>query len=112
MGIERIFKRREKAPVVKIEPTAAPIGAEYDTRRAERRAARAERRAQRAVAPAAEPGQADTKIALRGNTPKANTANISEHEAQRFDKMTYRERLNLFNSNPQQYHKLSEGAKK
>lgn len=96
----------------KTETTAAPMGEAQTNTRAERKAARAERRAQRTAAQT-ETAQnpAEVKKVLRGNAPKANTTNTAEHEAKRFEKMTYKERLNLFNSNPQQYHKLAESAK-
>ena len=48
--------------------------------------------------------------ALKGTPPKANTANPTEQEFKQFEKMTYKERLNLFNSNPQSYYKLSKGG--
>ena len=50
------------------------------------------------------------KNALKGNTPKANTTDLTEQEVKNFEKMTYKERLNLFNTNPQAYYKLSKGA--
>lgn len=49
------------------------------------------------------------KKALQGNAPKANTTSPTEQEIKRFEKMTYKERLNLFNSDPQSYNKLSKG---
>lgn len=55
--------------------------------------------------------QGGLKAALRGASPKANTTNATEQEQAKFNKMTYKERLNLFNSNPQAYNKLSKGAK-
>ena len=48
--------------------------------------------------------------ALQGKTPRANTADPTETQRKDFEKMTYRERLNLFNSDPQTYNKLSRGA--
>lgn len=48
------------------------------------------------------------KKALKGSPPKANTADVSEQEHKNFDKMTYRERLNLFKSNPQTYYKFTK----
>ena len=48
--------------------------------------------------------------ALKGKPPKANTANATEQEVKQFEKMTYKERLNLFKSNPQTYYKLSKGG--
>jgi hypothetical protein len=50
------------------------------------------------------------KKALQGTPPKANTADPTEQEKKSFDKMTYKERLNLFKSNPQAYYKLSKGV--
>lgn len=47
--------------------------------------------------------------ALQGKSPKANTTDPTEQERKKFEKMTYKERLNLFNSNPQAYNKLSKG---
>jgi len=47
--------------------------------------------------------------ALKGITPKANTADHTEQEKKNFEKMTYKERLNLFNSNPHVYKKLVGG---
>ena len=49
--------------------------------------------------------------ALKGTPPKANTVDVSEAEKKQFEKMTYKERLNLFHSNPQAYRKLSKGDK-
>ena len=49
------------------------------------------------------------KKALKGKPPKANTANATEQEAKQFERMTYKERLNLFKSNPQAYYKLTRG---
>ncbi|MDR1754223.1 MAG: hypothetical protein LBR74_04870 [Eubacterium sp.] len=51
------------------------------------------------------------KKALQGTPPKANTADTTEQEKKSFDKMTYRERLNLFKTNPQVYNKLAKGVK-
>ena len=48
--------------------------------------------------------------ALQGKPPRANTADPTEQQRKTFEKMTYRERLNLFNSDPQTYNKLSKGA--
>jgi len=47
--------------------------------------------------------------ALKGKPPKTNTANPTELERKQFEKMTYKERLNLFKTNPQTYYKLSKG---
>jgi hypothetical protein len=78
--------------------------------RADRKTIRAERR-KTAVASMTEPKPAETKKAPRGFTPKANTSNQSEQQAKQFEKMTYKERLNLFNSNPQSYYQLVESTK-
>ncbi|MDR1754258.1 MAG: hypothetical protein LBR74_05060 [Eubacterium sp.] len=55
--------------------------------------------------------QEGIKKALQGTPPKANTADPTEQEKKQFDKMTYRERLNLFKTNPQVYSKLAKGVK-
>ena len=55
--------------------------------------------------------QEGIKKALKGKPPKANTADLTEQEHNNFEKMTYKERLNLFKSNPQTYYKLSKGVK-
>jgi hypothetical protein len=49
--------------------------------------------------------------ALKGKPPKSNTTDTTEQEKKNFDKMTYKERLNLFKTNPQAYYKLSKGDK-
>jgi hypothetical protein len=51
------------------------------------------------------------KSALKGTPPKANTTDATEQEIKKFEKMTYKERLHLFNTNPQSYNKLAKGAK-
>jgi len=51
------------------------------------------------------------KKALKGKSPKASPKDPSEQEQKDFDRMTYKERLNLFKTNPQSYYKLSKGAK-
>lgn len=48
--------------------------------------------------------------ALQGKPPKANTTDPTEQERRSFEKMTYKERLTLFNSNPHTYNKLSKGS--
>lgn len=48
--------------------------------------------------------------ALKGASPKSNTANPTEQEKKSFEKMTYKERLNLFKTNPMAYQKLSKGV--
>lgn len=111
-----VFKKSKEVakPNAAAEPITNNRYAEQRAARAERKIARAERREQRAAA-APMGVQDEQKKVLRGNIPKANTTNTAEHEVKKFEKMTYKERLNLFNSNPQQYHKLAEslkGAKK
>lgn len=49
------------------------------------------------------------KKALQGKPPKTNTTDPTAQERATFERMTYRERLNLFNRNPQSYNKLSKG---
>ena len=46
------------------------------------------------------------KAALKGTAPKANTKKPAAVEKTDFDRMTYRERLKLFQSDPQTYHNL------
>jgi len=48
--------------------------------------------------------------ALQGKTPRANTTDPTEQQRNNFERMTYKERLNLFNSDPLTYNKLSRGA--
>lgn len=48
--------------------------------------------------------------ALQGKSPRANTTDPTEQEYKNFARMSYKERLNLFNTNPQVYNKLSKGA--
>ena len=48
--------------------------------------------------------------ALQGRPPKANTVNPTAAERTEFDRMTYKERNQLFHSNPQSYHKLAKGS--
>ena len=48
--------------------------------------------------------------ALKGRPPKASTKEPAEQEYKQFEKMTYKERLNLFKSNPETYYKLTKGA--
>ncbi|MCL1995338.1 MAG: hypothetical protein FWG63_03940 [Defluviitaleaceae bacterium] len=50
--------------------------------------------------------KAGVKEALKGKTPKANTTPPSTIQQSDFDKMTYRERLQFFQSNPHTYNKL------
>lgn len=47
--------------------------------------------------------------ALKGKAPKASTTDPSEAEKAEFNRMTYKERLQLFQSNPQAYQKLKGG---
>jgi len=89
--------------------TETTTAAENDNGRADRKAARAARRDERAAAAAAA-AQTEKKNALRGDAPKANTTNTTEQELKKFEKMTYKERLNLFNTNPQVYNKLTKGG--
>ena len=48
--------------------------------------------------------------ALKGTRPRANTVAPSETEKAQFEKMSYKERLKLFQSNPQSYQKLAKGS--
>ena len=48
--------------------------------------------------------------ALKGKPPKANTTDPSATERAEFEKMSYRERVNLFNSDPHTYNKLTKGV--
>ena len=58
----------------------------------------------------AEQVQEGIKNALKGHTPKANTVLPSATQKSEFERMTYRERLQLFKSNPHEYNKLSKGG--
>lgn len=49
--------------------------------------------------------------ALRGITPKANGIDNLAAQQLQFSQMSYKERLQLFNTNPQQYYKLAKGSK-
>lgn len=49
------------------------------------------------------------KKALQGTPPKANTIDNVQQERAKFDKMTYKERLNLFKANPHKYNELVGG---
>ena len=53
--------------------------------------------------------QSGLQAALKGTPPKANMTDLSEQEYKNFDKMTYKERLNLFKTNPHTYKKLTGG---
>ena len=48
--------------------------------------------------------------ALQGTPPKASTADPTAAEKAAFDKMTYKEKLKLFTSNPHTYNKLAKGV--
>ena len=50
--------------------------------------------------------------ALKGTPPKASTIAPTAAEQGAFDRMTYKERNQLFHSNPQAYHKLAKGGNK
>ena len=54
--------------------------------------------------------QEGIKNALKGQTPKANTVLPSVTQKSEFERMTYRERVQLFKNNPQEYHKLAKGG--
>lgn len=54
--------------------------------------------------------QEGVQKALQGKTPKANTADPTAAERAAFQKMSYKERLKLYNSNPHDYHKLAKGS--
>jgi len=47
--------------------------------------------------------------ALKSTPPKANTVDPTAQEKSEFEKLTYRERLQLYQSNPQAYYKLAKG---
>lgn len=48
--------------------------------------------------------------ALQGKTPKANTTDPTAAERAAFRKMGYKERLQLYNSNPHTYNNLAKGS--
>lgn len=48
--------------------------------------------------------------ALKGRPPKASTANPTATQRAAFDAMLYKERLQLFQSDPASYYKLVEGG--
>jgi len=48
--------------------------------------------------------------ALQGRTPKASTVDPTAAERTEFDRMTYKQRNQLFHSNPQAYNKLAKGS--
>ena len=54
--------------------------------------------------------QEGVKNALKGQTPKANVVSITENQKSEFERMTYKERLQLFKTNPQEYNKLANGG--
>jgi len=49
--------------------------------------------------------------ALKGKAPKASAINPTAAERTAFDKMTYKQRVQLFQSNPHSYHKLAKGGR-
>ena len=48
--------------------------------------------------------------ALRGQTPKANKAQAGATQKSEFERMTYKERLELFKGNPSEYNRLAKGG--
>ena len=48
--------------------------------------------------------------ALKGTPPRANITDPSTQEKSEFEKMGYKERLQLFQSNPHAYNKLAKGV--
>lgn len=48
--------------------------------------------------------------ALKGAVPKANTVDPSLQEKAAFEKMSYKDRVKLFQSNPDLYNKLAKGV--
>ena len=121
MGIERIFKRHEKKSKITKEPATTPMSeqGQQNSGHATENLTRTEKRNISKLKDDPEISsyidkmvQRGVKQALRGNTPKANTTDNTAEERAKFEKMTYKERLNLFNTNPQSYYKLSKGAKK
>lgn len=48
--------------------------------------------------------------ALRGEVPKANATDAAKIQQADFDRMTYKQRLKLFQENPHQYNKLTKGS--
>lgn len=46
--------------------------------------------------------------ALRGIAPRANGVDALAAQQRQFEQMTYKERLQLFNTNPQQYYRLAK----
>jgi|GEM_PF-3875719 len=48
--------------------------------------------------------------ALIGKAPRMNTVNVTEAEKAIFEKMTYKDRLRLYQSNPLSYQKLAKGS--
>jgi len=57
--------------------------------------------------------QEGIKKALKGQTPKADITNqeLADFQRKAFNKMNYKERLNLFISDPQYYNKLTQMQK-
>lgn len=108
----------ENEKITEEETTAAPMGDEVE----ENNTAETPQDAQReptsdfmndpaVIAYIEKAVQDGIQKALKGTPPKANTANATEQEIKKFEKMTYKERLNLFKSNPQTYYALAKGAK-
>lgn len=54
---------------------------------------------------------AEVNKRLAGSTPKANTTKQEVVTKEQFDRMTYKERLKMFNESPQTYNKLIGGLK-
>lgn len=53
---------------------------------------------------------AEVQKRIAGVAPKANTTNTAAVDKAKFEKMGYKERLQLFNSSPETYKKLTIGA--
>lgn len=53
---------------------------------------------------------AEVQKRIAGVAPKANTTNTAAVDKAKFEKMSYKERLQLFNSSPETYKKLTIGA--
>lgn len=47
----------------------------------------------------------------KGTTPKSNPSQINESEVKRFKKMSYKERVSMFNADPEQYNELVKLSK-
>jgi hypothetical protein len=48
--------------------------------------------------------------ALQGRAPRANTTQTTEQELKDFSRMSYKERLKLYQSDPITYNRLSKGS--